>query len=68
MSIDVTGDASRGTDYRLKVDGTTITGNTVTIPAGRSSLEVTLEVIDDDVREYNIQQIMILKYKYTIMF
>jgi hypothetical protein len=42
-----TGDAIRGTDYRLKKGATEITGNWLIIDAGQSYVEVTLEVIDD---------------------
>ena len=44
-------DANRGVDYRLKKGATEITGNTVTIDAGQSSVDVTVEIIDDAIPE-----------------
>jgi len=51
VSFSVSGSAKRSSDYQLKVGSTEITGSSVTIPAGQSYVDVTLEVIDDSVVE-----------------
>ncbi len=53
MTINFTlaGTGTRGSDYTLAVNGTTITGNTVTIPDGESSVEVTVVPVQDTVPE-----------------
>ncbi|NLY02135.1 MAG: hypothetical protein GXY83_39125, partial [Rhodopirellula sp.] len=53
VNFSVSGSASRGsgTDYVLKVDGTEVSGTTVTIPAGQASVDVALEVINNTVAE-----------------
>jgi hypothetical protein len=51
VSFTTGGDATLGTDYRLLVGGTALTGNTVTIPAGQSCIDITLAVIDDTLQE-----------------
>ena len=38
-------------DYRILADGVVVTGNTITIPAGQTSVDITIEVIDDGVVE-----------------
>ena len=38
-------------DYRILADGVEVTGNTLTIPAGATSVDITIEVIDDVVVE-----------------
>ena len=38
-------------DYRILADGVEVTGNTFTIPAGTTEVEITIEVIDDVVVE-----------------
>src|SRR5262249_23185726 len=45
----MTGSADRGTngDYTLSVNGTTLTGNVVTIPAGQSTVDVVLTARPD---------------------
>jgi hypothetical protein len=46
-----TGDATRGSDYRLKKGATEITTNSVTIDLEQSYVDVTLDVIDDSLVE-----------------
>lgn len=45
------GDASRGTDYTLSSGGSTLTNNAVTIGAGQTYVDVTLNAIDDAISE-----------------
>jgi parallel beta-helix repeat protein len=47
----VSGKATRGKDYVLKVGGSIITGNTITIPDGQSSVTVVMSSIDDTLPE-----------------
>lgn len=45
------GTATRGSDYVLKTNGVTFTTTSVVIPAGQSTLNVTLTAVDDAVAE-----------------
>ena len=51
MNFTTGGDATRGSDYALNNGSTTLTGNSVTIAAGQSYVDVTLAVIDDAATE-----------------
>jgi len=47
----VSGTATRGTDYVLKTNGVPLLGNAAVIPAGSSTLNVTLDTVDDSIAE-----------------
>ena len=47
----MSGTATPGSDYVLKQDATTLTATSVVIPAGQSSVDVTLNVTDDTLGE-----------------
>lgn len=51
VSFKRSGTATSGADYTLSVDSTTLTGNVVTIPAGQSYVDVTLNPVDDSLPE-----------------
>ena len=53
VNFTVSGDATRGStgDYELKKDTTLVSGNTVTIDAGQSYVDVTLEIVNDTTPE-----------------
>jgi hypothetical protein len=54
VNFTLSGSATRGSDYQLElIDGTVITGNSVTIPAGNGSLEVRVRGLDDSVYDPN---------------
>ena len=53
FDVDASSTAGRGNDYVLKVGSSTITGHSVTIPTGQSFVDVTLEVVDDALVEWN---------------
>ncbi len=63
ITFAMSGTATRGTgnDYVLKVGTTDVTGTTVTIPAGQSSVDVTLEVLDDTAIETAETAVLILQ-------
>lgn len=45
------GTATRGTDYVTQTNGVTFTGTNVVIPAGLSSIDITVHVLDDSIGE-----------------
>jgi len=47
VNFAVSGTATRNADYQLKHGATLISGNSITIPVGQSSLDVTLDVMDN---------------------
>ena len=51
VSFNLAGTATRGDDYILRVNGTTVTANTVTIPAGNDTVQVEIVAVDDNVAE-----------------
>jgi hypothetical protein len=56
----VSGSATRGADYVLKVNGDVVTGATVTIPAGSVSAQVVIAPIDDALVENTEQAVVTL--------
>jgi hypothetical protein len=60
VTFDMSGTASNGVDYVLQTNGVALTGNTVVIPAGVSSLDVTLMPINDAVAEFTETAILSL--------
>ncbi len=63
VTFAVSGTATRGTgsDYVLKVGTTDVTGTTVTIPAGQSSVDVTLDVLNDSAIEASETAVLTLQ-------
>ena len=51
VTFAMSGTATRGTDYRLQLNGTIIIGNTVVIPDGESSVTLTLVPLQDTIVE-----------------
>ncbi|TXT51486.1 MAG: hypothetical protein FD140_1524 [Limisphaerales bacterium] len=52
VNFNVTGTATRGSDYLLRTNGIVLGQNTVTIPAGTNSVLVAVEAIDDGAEEF----------------
>jgi len=51
VTFAMSGTAARGTDYRLQLNGTIVTGNTVVIPDGESSVTLMLVPLQDTIVE-----------------
>ncbi len=51
VSFEVGGTATWGSDYILKKGTSTLFSNSITIPAGSSYVDITLDVIDDNIAE-----------------
>lgn len=54
------GTATRGTDYVTQTNGVTFTTTNVVIPAGASSVDVTIHVLDDNTGESTESAILVL--------
>jgi len=48
VDVSVGGDAGRGSDYELRVNGSVIAGDTFTFPSGESYVEVIVRALKDD--------------------
>lgn len=62
----LTGTATRGADYTTETNGVTFTGDSVVIPAGASSVGVTINVLDDGIGEPVETVIMVLAGKANV--
>lgn len=51
VSFTLGGTATRGADYQIRNNGTTVAGTTVTIPAGQATLALEVDVVDNDAIE-----------------
>ncbi|NUQ63060.1 MAG: hypothetical protein HUU20_11335, partial [Pirellulales bacterium] len=63
VNFTASGSATRGatSDYVLKVGSTTVTADSITMPAGQSFVDVTLEIVDDDATEPTEQAVFTLQ-------
>lgn len=52
VNFNLTGTATRGSDYNLRTNGILLSQNTVTIPAGTNAILVAVQPIDDGAEEF----------------